>query len=267
MKLYNIIDSELISREYFTKETVSEELIKIDVNSFSAIDLAGNIGKNNYIYVKESDLSHFQSLKKKNLSLHNWEKAPLDNTRIIILSRTGTIQIRTRSSNGIVILGNNFRGSAEIRIINNNSLLLIGDDVTAHGIRFQVHGNGIYVGRRCLVSEEVIVQGHDAHAIVNLDNNEVINMGDKITKIQPYVWLGRRVTIMPGTNIGKGSVIGATSTVTKEIPPFSLAVGVPAKVIKSNISWSRTRDEFDDKSKKAIEQIKNMNEENKFFKK
>lgn len=47
------------------------------------------------------------------------------------------------------------------------------------------------------------------------------------------VWLGTRVTITAGVTIGDGCIIGAGSVVTKDIPPNSIAAGVPAKVIKS----------------------------------
>lgn len=45
-------------------------------------------------------------------------------------------------------------------------------------------------------------------------------------------WLGAKVSIMPGVTIGEGSVIGAGSVVTHDIPPHTLAAGVPARVIK-----------------------------------
>lgn len=51
-------------------------------------------------------------------------------------------------------------------------------------------------------------------------------------KIENNVSIGMRSVIMPGVTIGEGSVIGANSTVTKNIPPHSIAVGNPAKVIK-----------------------------------
>ncbi len=50
--------------------------------------------------------------------------------------------------------------------------------------------------------------------------------------IEDDVWIGMGVRILKGVTIGKGSVIGAGSVVTKDIPPYSIAVGVPAKVIK-----------------------------------
>ena len=47
------------------------------------------------------------------------------------------------------------------------------------------------------------------------------------------VWIGRRVMIMPGVTIGDGCVIGAGAVVTKDIPPYNVAGGVPARVLKS----------------------------------
>jgi len=49
------------------------------------------------------------------------------------------------------------------------------------------------------------------------------------------VWLGSHVTVLANVTIGKSSVIGAGSVVVTNIPPFSVAVGVPAKVIKSRM--------------------------------
>ncbi len=50
--------------------------------------------------------------------------------------------------------------------------------------------------------------------------------------LQDNVWLGARVIVLRGVTIGTGSVIGAGSVVTHDIPPCTLAVGVPAKVIR-----------------------------------
>ena len=55
----------------------------------------------------------------------------------------------------------------------------------------------------------------------------------KPVTIENDVWIGGNVVILPGITIGRGSVIGAGSVVTKDIPPFSVAVGSPARVIKT----------------------------------
>ncbi|WP_343206255.1 DapH/DapD/GlmU-related protein [Arthrobacter yangruifuii] len=47
------------------------------------------------------------------------------------------------------------------------------------------------------------------------------------------VWLGSNVTVLPGISIGDDSVVAAGAVVTRDIPPRSLAVGAPAKVIRS----------------------------------
>lgn len=51
-------------------------------------------------------------------------------------------------------------------------------------------------------------------------------------KIEDNVMIGSRVTILPGVTIGEGSIIGTGAVVRKDIPPWSIAVGVPARVIR-----------------------------------
>lgn len=59
----------------------------------------------------------------------------------------------------------------------------------------------------------------------NIEYAEPITIGDDC-------WLGANVTVLPGVTIGKGCTIGAGAVVQKSIPDYSVAVGVPAKVIK-----------------------------------
>ncbi|WP_303642797.1 DapH/DapD/GlmU-related protein, partial [uncultured Duncaniella sp.] len=50
--------------------------------------------------------------------------------------------------------------------------------------------------------------------------------------IEDSVWIGDKATILPNVTLGKGCIIGANSVVTKDIPPYAIACGNPAKVIR-----------------------------------
>jgi len=54
--------------------------------------------------------------------------------------------------------------------------------------------------------------------------------------IQQNVWLGARVTILDGVTIGRDSIVGAGAVVTRDIPPFSIAAGVPARIVRTRAS-------------------------------
>lgn len=54
----------------------------------------------------------------------------------------------------------------------------------------------------------------------------------KPVKIEDNVWLGEFVSVLPGVTIGKGTIVGANSVVSKSLPPYVIAVGSPAKPIK-----------------------------------
>jgi acetyltransferase-like isoleucine patch superfamily enzyme len=49
------------------------------------------------------------------------------------------------------------------------------------------------------------------------------------------VWIGDKATILPGVTIGDGAIIGANAVVTKDVPPYSVVVGNPARIIKKGV--------------------------------
>lgn len=61
-----------------------------------------------------------------------------------------------------------------------------------------------------------------------------INDKSKDVVIEEDVWIGANVTILPGVKIGRGAIVGACSLVTKNIPPYALAVGNPARIVSKN---------------------------------
>ena len=90
--------------------------------------------------------------------------------------------------------------------------------------------NGIEIGENVNFSSNVHIwtEQHD-HRDPYFDYNSGATF--KVT-IGNRVWIGENVAILPGVKIGRGAIIGANSVVTKNIPAYSIAVGVPAKCIK-----------------------------------
>ena len=96
-----------------------------------------------------------------------------------------------------------------------------------------VIGNNVMFGPNCCIDGA----GHPTDSV---RRNEGYEYAYPIT-IEDDVWLGSGVHIMPGITIGRGCVIGAGSIVTKDIPPYSLAVGNPCHVIREITDEDRTR--------------------------
>lgn len=91
----------------------------------------------------------------------------------------------------------------------------------------------VTIGQRCLIAAHVgIFANNHNFADPNLYITEQGVTSKGIT-IEDDCWLGHAVTVLDGVTIGQGSVIGAGAVVTKSIPAYSVAVGTPARVIKS----------------------------------
>ncbi|MDV3351374.1 acyltransferase [Leptothoe sp. LEGE 181152] len=89
----------------------------------------------------------------------------------------------------------------------------------------------IKIGRQCGIGPGCYITDHDHGMQANLPPlNQPLIVNP--TYIFDRAWLGANVTVLKGVTIGKDSVIGAGSVVTKDIPAGAIAVGVPAKVIK-----------------------------------
>lgn len=115
----------------------------------------------------------------------------------------------------------------------------IGGECTFNGAELVAFdGPSILVGEDCMFSSEIRVMTTDHHTIRDAATGERINPPQDVA-IGRHVWIGRGVQVLKGARIGDGAVIGARSLVTGEIEAGSLALGVPAKVVRSGIVWER----------------------------
>lgn len=110
--------------------------------------------------------------------------------------------------------------------------LTLGDR-SGVGIDCEIYGP-VTIGKDVMMGPEVVIytSGH------RFDRTDIPMMDQGSTDAEPVaigndVWIGRRAMIMPGVTIGDGCVIAAGAVVTKDIPAYSVAGGVPAKVIKN----------------------------------
>jgi acetyltransferase-like isoleucine patch superfamily enzyme len=89
----------------------------------------------------------------------------------------------------------------------------------------------VRIGARCNIGTGVIIMDSDFHRIEPERRTE--SPEPRPIVLEENVWLGARVIVLGGVTIGAGSVIGAGSIVTRDIPPRSVAVGQPAKVVRT----------------------------------
>ena len=115
-------------------------------------------------------------------------------------------------------------------------------------------GTKLRIGKYCRINENVFFQGDviignyvmiapnvtihsSTHIYDSIENPMVLNglSNNNTVIIEDDVWIGRNVVVLPGIKIGKGSIVGANSVVTKDIEPYSIYGGVPAKLIRKRV--------------------------------
>ena len=117
--------------------------------------------------------------------------------------------------------------------------------INGPGTRIFATVNSINIGSYCSIASNVIIQeyNHDYNfistynfspEIFGFKSNNINSKGN--IEIEEDVWIGSNSVILSGVKIGRGSVVGAGSVVTKNIPPYSIAVGNPAVVIRKRFS-------------------------------
>jgi acetyltransferase-like isoleucine patch superfamily enzyme len=110
----------------------------------------------------------------------------------------------------------------------------IGDGTSIVGHCVISAARSVTLGRSVLLARNAYISDH-MHAFEQLD---LPVMAQGITKIGAVTiddgaWLGENVVIGPGVRVGRGSVVGANSVVLSDVPDYSVAVGAPARVVRS----------------------------------
>lgn len=93
-------------------------------------------------------------------------------------------------------------------------------------------GDQIFIGEGCAIARDVVIRSYDGHHMES-DDYEI----SKPIVIGRHVWIGQGATILKGVTVGDGAIIAAGAIVTKDVPERTLVAGIPAKIIRNNVSW------------------------------
>ena len=116
--------------------------------------------------------------------------------------------------------------------VNRNATLTLGSGYINNNVTIHCFEK-IDIGEDVAIADNVTIRDSDNHLVTSTENYKMtqpISIGN-------HVWIGINATILKGVTIGDGAIIAAGAVVTRDIPASCMAAGVPASVIKNNISW------------------------------
>jgi acetyltransferase-like isoleucine patch superfamily enzyme len=121
-------------------------------------------------------------------------------------------------------------------------------------------GEKVYIGQDLIIIDEPADWGMVTigdRAAISARVTLIVHSNPHSARINPYVptkhasivigkdaWLGTGVVVMPGVTIGEGSVVGANSVVTRDVPPYTIVAGAPARFIREvSVPWISNQNE------------------------
>ena len=133
---------------------------------------------------------------------------------------------------GKIVLGDKVRLRGVHRPIELASLpkgeLRIGNNVFINGGCSICAQESVIIGDNCLIGNDAFIMDTDFHAVGEHD----VWPEARPIRIEEDVWLAVRVTVLKGVTIGRGAVVAAGAVVTKDVEPYTLVGGVPARLIR-----------------------------------
>ena len=143
----------------------------------------------------------------------------------------GTVRLRCKAA----LLGAaSLYAPVRLRVFGPGAAIEIGEGAQLSGTSVTARSQRISIGRQVLLAPNCVIVDSDFHAPwppearatePGLERDAPVSIGD-------YVWIGMNCLILKGVSIGEGAMIGAGSVVTRDVPPFCLAAGAPARVLR-----------------------------------
>ncbi len=158
-------------------------------------------------------------------------------------SRLSNTRIRVRGSHHTLELGEYCQyKSGSLWFEDQECVIAIGDRTTVEGALIKVTEprSSIVLGKDCMLGTDIEIRTGDSHSLIDLTTGRRINGAQNVC-LGEHVWLGAHVRVLKGVTIGAHSAVGTDSVVTQSVPGHCIAAGVPARVVRENITWARER--------------------------
>lgn len=158
------------------------------------------------------------------------EDSILNNTEIIIIGDNNKVVVGSKAK----FLGGH---NATIFVnMNSNGTFEVGENSSLRGVKCEINGAAIRIGKNVMTSYGIYLRNHDSHKVLSVETGEVTNPPADIN-IGDHVWLCEGCTILKGVTVGNDSIVALKSLVTKDVPANCIAAGCPSKVVKNGITW------------------------------
>jgi acetyltransferase-like isoleucine patch superfamily enzyme len=183
----------------------------------------------------------------KDVLLNNVELDVIGDGNQVLFGRGGSftnVHIRLRGSGHHIEFGENCRISrgATFWFEDEKCLLQVGSNTTMVDVHIAVteSGSRVVIGEDCMLANDIDIRTGDTHAIIDLATGQRLNQaGDVI--LGNHVWVAPHVVILKGVSIGANSIVATGSVVTRSFGSGVISAGNPARIIKTGVSWSRSR--------------------------
>jgi galactoside O-acetyltransferase len=154
----------------------------------------------------------------------------------VVISEHCVLDGRSSGDGASIRIGDNTILSNQVMISCKNGSITIGRDVgiNAQTIVQSTSGNAVAIGDDCVIGQRCLVIGggnydvSDRHALIR--TSPILDDGG--VTVENNVWLGANVSVLGGVTIGQGSVAGAGAVISRSVPPYSVCMGVPARVVR-----------------------------------
>lgn len=119
-----------------------------------------------------------------------------------------------------------------IRTCTHEAVIQIGNNVGMSGCTVSAH-RSVIIGNYVLIGSGALITDSDAHALEAIERRCGKGGQSKPVMIHDDVFIGARAIVLKGVTIGQGAIVGAGSVVVKDVPPFTVVAGNPARIVNT----------------------------------